>query len=83
MLAASGMSLPEMLVLGRILQPRVALLFLGATPLMYLLLGFGFTLLRDPLTLPCRLPVTKNLQQCLRHGSILYLLRDAASGAHR
>lgn len=45
MLAASGMSLPEMVVLGRILQPRVVLLFLGATLLMYMLLGFGFTLL--------------------------------------
>ena len=45
MLAASGMSLPEMVVLGRILQPRVVLLFLAATLLMYVLLGFGFTLL--------------------------------------
>jgi len=45
MLAASGMSLPEVLVLGRILQPRLVALFLAATLLIYTLLGFGFALI--------------------------------------
>jgi uncharacterized membrane protein YraQ (UPF0718 family) len=45
MLAASGMSLPEILVLGRILQPRLVALFLVATLLVYMLLGFGFALI--------------------------------------
>jgi uncharacterized protein len=45
MLAASGMSLPEVLVLGRILQPRLVALFLVATLLVYTLLGFGFALI--------------------------------------
>lgn len=42
MIAASGLSLPEMVVLGRILQPRLVLLFVGATLLVYMLVGFGF-----------------------------------------
>jgi uncharacterized membrane protein YraQ (UPF0718 family) len=45
MLAASGLSLSEILVLGRILQPRLVALFVGATLVLYILLGFGFTLL--------------------------------------
>jgi uncharacterized protein len=42
MLAASGMSLPEMVVLGRVLQPRLVALFVGATLAVYILVGFGF-----------------------------------------
>lgn len=42
MIAASGLSLPEMVVLGRILQLRLVLIFMGATLLVYMLLGFGF-----------------------------------------
>jgi uncharacterized protein len=45
MLAASGMSLPEMVVLGRVLQPRMVALFVAATLVIYALLGFGFVLL--------------------------------------
>jgi uncharacterized membrane protein YraQ (UPF0718 family) len=45
MLAASGMSLPEALVLGKILQPRVVGLFVGATLLVYAAVGFGFAML--------------------------------------
>jgi uncharacterized membrane protein YraQ (UPF0718 family) len=45
MLAASGLSLSEILVLGRILQPRLVALFVGATLVLYILLGFGFKLL--------------------------------------
>lgn len=41
MLAASGLSLPEMVVLARILRPRPLLLFIGATLAVYMLLGFG------------------------------------------
>lgn len=43
MLAASGLSLPELVVLSRILRPRVVLLFAAATVSMYIMLGFGFT----------------------------------------
>lgn len=42
MLAASGLSLPEMVVLGRILQIRLVLLFVGATLVVYTVVGFGF-----------------------------------------
>ncbi len=45
MLAASGLSLSEVLVLGRILQPRLVALFVGAALALYILLGFGFKLL--------------------------------------
>jgi hypothetical protein len=43
MLAASGLSLPEMVVLGRVMRPRPVLLFVGATVVVYALVGFGFT----------------------------------------
>ncbi|MFI5271820.1 MAG: permease [Ktedonobacterales bacterium] len=43
MLAASGLSLPEMVVLGRVLRPRMVLLFVGATLVLYMVVGFGFT----------------------------------------
>jgi len=42
MIAASGLSLAELMVLGRILPTRLALLFVGATILVYMLVGFGF-----------------------------------------
>ncbi len=42
MMAASGLSLPEMIVLGRILRLPLVLLFVGATLIVYILLGFGF-----------------------------------------
>jgi uncharacterized membrane protein YraQ (UPF0718 family) len=42
MIAASGLSLAEMMVLGRILRTRLELLFVGATILVYMLVGFGF-----------------------------------------
>ena len=42
MIAASGLSLPEIVILGRILQARLVLLFVGATIAVYLLIGFGF-----------------------------------------
>lgn len=42
MIAASGLSLAEIMVLGRILRTRLALLFVGATILVYMLVGFGF-----------------------------------------
>jgi uncharacterized protein len=42
MIAASGLSLAEMMVLGRILRTRLVLLFVGATILVYMLVGFGF-----------------------------------------
>ena len=42
MIAASGLSLPEIVILGRILQTRLVLLFVGATVGVYLLIGFGF-----------------------------------------
>lgn len=42
MIAASGLSLPEMVVLGHILQPRLVALFVGATLAVYVLVGFGF-----------------------------------------
>lgn len=42
MLAASGLSLPEIVVLGRVLRPRLVLLFAGATLLVYVAVGFGF-----------------------------------------
>jgi uncharacterized membrane protein YraQ (UPF0718 family) len=42
MIAASGLSLAEMMVLGRILRTRLALPFVGATILVYMLVGFGF-----------------------------------------
>ena len=45
MLAASGMSLPEMVVLGRVLRPRLVVLFVAATLLIYTALGFGFVAL--------------------------------------
>lgn len=42
MIAASGLSLPEFVVLSRILRPRMVLLFIAATLLVYMLVGFGF-----------------------------------------
>lgn len=42
MLAASGMSFSEVIVLSRILQPRLVVLFVGATLATYMLLGTGF-----------------------------------------
>ncbi|GAC1404394.1 MAG: permease [Ktedonobacteraceae bacterium] len=42
MIAASGLSLPEMVVLSRILQLRLVVLFVGATLLVYTLVGLGF-----------------------------------------
>jgi uncharacterized protein len=42
MIAASGLSLPEGVVLSRILHARPLLLFLVATIGVYTLLGFGF-----------------------------------------
>ncbi len=42
MIAASGLSLPEMVVLGRVMQVRLVLLFVGTALLAYMLLGFGF-----------------------------------------
>jgi uncharacterized membrane protein YraQ (UPF0718 family) len=42
MLAASGLSLPELVVLGRVLRPRLILLFAVATLLVYVVVGFGF-----------------------------------------
>ncbi len=42
MIAASGLSLPEMVVLWRVLRPTVALAFAGVTLLIYALVGFGF-----------------------------------------
>lgn len=45
MIAASGLSLPEVVVLSRIFHLRPLLLFLAATLCVYTLLGFGFALL--------------------------------------
>jgi uncharacterized membrane protein YraQ (UPF0718 family) len=45
MLAASGLSLPELFVLGRILRPWPLVLFVSTTVLVYMLLGFGFLML--------------------------------------
>jgi uncharacterized membrane protein YraQ (UPF0718 family) len=42
MIAASGLSLPEVVMLGRILHLRPLLYFVGATLLVYTLLGWGF-----------------------------------------
>jgi uncharacterized membrane protein YraQ (UPF0718 family) len=42
MIASSGLSLPEMVVLGRVLRPHVAICFVGATLLVYMLVGAGF-----------------------------------------
>jgi uncharacterized membrane protein YraQ (UPF0718 family) len=42
MLAASGLSLPELVVLGRVLHPRPLALFVAATVVMYTLVGFSF-----------------------------------------
>ena len=42
MIAASGLSLPEFVVLSRILQPRMVLLFITATLMVYMVVGFGF-----------------------------------------
>ena len=42
MIAASGLSLPEMVVLGRILRTPLVALFVGATIIVYMLVGFGF-----------------------------------------
>ncbi|GAC1349519.1 MAG: permease [Ktedonobacteraceae bacterium] len=42
MIAASGLSLPEIVILARILQPRLVLLFVSATLAVYILVGFGF-----------------------------------------
>jgi len=38
------LSIPEMAILGRIFQPRLVVLFVGATLLVYMLLEFGFML---------------------------------------
>jgi uncharacterized membrane protein YraQ (UPF0718 family) len=42
MIAASGLSLPEIVVLGRILRLPLVLLFVSATLVVYMLLGFSF-----------------------------------------
>ncbi len=42
MIAASGLSLPEIVVLARVLRPLTVLLFVAATLLVYIVLGFGF-----------------------------------------
>lgn len=42
MIAASGLSFPEMVILGRILQWRLLILFVGATLIVYMLVGFSF-----------------------------------------
>ncbi len=42
MIAASGLSLPEIVVLARVLRPLTVLLFVAATLLVYIALGFGF-----------------------------------------
>jgi uncharacterized membrane protein YraQ (UPF0718 family) len=42
MLAASGISFSEVIVLSRILHPRLVVLFVGATLALYMLLGMGF-----------------------------------------
>jgi uncharacterized protein len=42
MIAASGLSLPEFVVLSRILRPRMVALFISATLVVYILVGFGF-----------------------------------------
>jgi uncharacterized membrane protein YraQ (UPF0718 family) len=42
MIASSGLSLPEIMVLGRILQTRLVVIFVGATLIVYMLVGFGF-----------------------------------------
>jgi uncharacterized membrane protein YraQ (UPF0718 family) len=42
MIASSGLSLPEMVVLGRVLRPYVVVCFVGATLLVYMLVGIGF-----------------------------------------
>jgi len=42
MIASSGLSLPEMVVLGRVLRPYVVICFVGATLLVYMLVGTGF-----------------------------------------
>ncbi|HEX9038289.1 MAG TPA: permease [Ktedonobacterales bacterium] len=45
MIAASGLSLPEVAALTRILKPRLVLSFAAATLLAYAVLGYGFLLL--------------------------------------
>ncbi|HEV2236146.1 MAG TPA: permease [Ktedonobacterales bacterium] len=45
MIAASGLSLPELAVLTRVLRPRMVLAFAGAALLGYAALGYGFLLL--------------------------------------
>jgi uncharacterized membrane protein YraQ (UPF0718 family) len=42
MIASSGLSLPEMVVLGRVLRPHVVICFVGVTLLVYMLVGTGF-----------------------------------------
>jgi len=42
MIASSGLSLPEMVVLGRVLRPRLVVLFVSVTLLLYMLVGVGF-----------------------------------------
>lgn len=42
MIAASGLSIPEMVILARVFRPRLVLLFVAATLLVYMLVGFGF-----------------------------------------
>ena len=42
MLAASDVSLPEIVVLSRVPQPQLVLLFVGATLAVYTTLGLGF-----------------------------------------
>jgi uncharacterized protein len=43
MIAASGLSIPEMVVLSRILRPRLVMLFVAATLAVYMMVGFGFS----------------------------------------
>jgi uncharacterized membrane protein YraQ (UPF0718 family) len=45
MLAASGLSIPELVVLSRVLQRRLVVFFAGSTLATYVALGFGFVLI--------------------------------------
>jgi uncharacterized membrane protein YraQ (UPF0718 family) len=45
MLAASGLSLPEFVILARVLRPAALALFASSALALYVLLGFGFALI--------------------------------------
>jgi uncharacterized membrane protein YraQ (UPF0718 family) len=44
MIAASGLSLPEIVVLGRIMRPRLVATFVAATVAVYAIIGYGFVM---------------------------------------